>query len=56
VLVLVVLLDGTIVSANCARAIGGVSEKMLAQTLTGWLHDGYAAGRPAWYRPMWNTA
>lgn len=40
VLVLVVLLDGTHRFSQLRRAIGGVSEKMLAQTLDGLAYDG----------------
>ena len=40
VLVLVVLLDGTHRFSQLRRAIGGVSEKMLAQTLDALAYDG----------------
>ncbi len=40
VLVLVVLLDGTHRFSGLRRAIGGVSEKMLAQTLEALAYDG----------------
>ena len=40
VLVLVVLLDGTHRFSQLRRAVGGVSEKMLAQTLDALAHDG----------------
>jgi DNA-binding HxlR family transcriptional regulator len=40
VLVLVVLLDGTHRFSELRRAIGGVSEKMLAQTLDALAYDG----------------
>jgi len=40
VLVLVVLLDGTQRFSQLRRAIGGVSEKMLAQTLDALAYDG----------------
>jgi DNA-binding HxlR family transcriptional regulator len=41
VLVLVVLLDGTHRFSQLRRAIGGVSEKMLAQTLDALAYDGF---------------
>ncbi|MGV7211434.1 winged helix-turn-helix transcriptional regulator [Oxalobacteraceae bacterium A2-2] len=41
VLVLVVLLDGTHRFSELRRAIGGVSEKMLAQTLEALARDGF---------------
>lgn len=40
VLVLVMLLDGTHRFSALRRAVGGVSEKMLAQTLDALAHDG----------------
>jgi DNA-binding HxlR family transcriptional regulator len=40
VLVLVMLLDGTHRFSQLRRAVGGVSEKMLAQTLDALAHDG----------------
>lgn len=45
VLVLVVLLGGTHRFSQLRREVGGVSEKMLAQTLDGLVGDGFVARR-----------
>jgi DNA-binding HxlR family transcriptional regulator len=57
VLVLLVLETRTHRFAELRRAVGGVSERMLAQTLQ-WLEgDGWCCARPStWCRPMWSTA
>jgi DNA-binding HxlR family transcriptional regulator len=56
VLSLIVLLEGTHRFSELRRRIGGVSEKMLAQTLQTLEMDGFVVSRCRSSRPTWSTA
>lgn len=57
VLILVALREGTHRFSDLRRKIGGVSEKMLAQSLQALEQDGFlTVSRIRWCRRMWNIA
>ncbi len=56
VLILVALREGTHRFSDLRRKIGGVSEKMLAQSLQALEQDFLTVSRIRWCRRMWNIA